>query len=333
MIPGNPLNVSLPYAYPPAVAGALRALAALPYSTAAAIWIAVSALLYLAGIGFLWFACEDIPLRDRLPAAMLCLAFEPFVIECLHGGQLSTVAFVAVCAAIFCLRRGKHFGAGAAMGLLAYKPTLVLFLPLMLVRDRKMLAGAITTIVAGAGLCLWTAGVQGCAAFLRLMIAYARSAGGNTGFSLPKFVDLSAFTKLLLHRPDAPIWILPAAGAAVAMIFLWKHKRLSDLSIWAMALTATLVLNLYVGVYDTVLIVPALWLTAEEIYRRTATLPSNFQWLLIAVFVSPWISQYLARSIGLQIDTLALLAVGGYQLSVWGSINRSCAPVALSSAA
>lgn len=331
LIPGNPPNVSLPYAYPPAVAGVLRPLAALPYATAAAIWTMVSALLYLAGVGFLWFACKDIPLADRLPAAMLCVAFEPFVIECLHGGQLSTVAFAATCAAIFCLRRGKLFGAGAAMGLLAYKPTLVLFLPLMLARDRKILAGAIATMLTGAGLCLWTAGIQGCAAFFRLMSAYVRSAAGNNGFSLRKFVDLSAFSKLLLHRPDAPTWIVPAVGAAVVIVFLWrlsrrKRDKSSDLSIWAMALTATLVLNLYVGIYDTVLIVPALWLAAEEIYRRTAALTSTFQWLLAAVFIAPWISQFLARSIGLQIDTLALLAVGGYQLSLWGYGKRSGAP-------
>ncbi len=97
-----------------------------------------------------------------------------------------------------------------------------------------------------------------------------------------------------------------------------------------MAVTATLVLNLYVGIYDSVLIVPALWLTAEEVYRRTGELASTFQWLLLVVFISPWISQFLAGSIGLQIDTLALLAVGGYQLSLWGYPSRTCAPVLLS---
>ena len=99
-----------------------------------------------------------------------------------------------------------------------------------------------------------------------------------------------------------------------------------------MALTATLVLNLYVGIYDSVLIVPALWITAEEVYRRTAALTSAFQWLLVLVFISPWISQFLARSIGLQIDTLALLAAGGYQLSLWGYEKRSWAPLVLSNA-
>jgi hypothetical protein len=334
LIPGNPPNVSLPYGYPPAVAAALRPLTALPYVWAVGIWTLVSGLLYLAGVGFLWLACRDIPPRDRFPAAMLCVAFEPFVIECLHGGQLSTVAFAATCAAIFCLRRGKLFAAGAAMGLLAYKPTLLLFLPLVLGRDRKILAGAGATILAGAGLSLWTAGIQGCTAFFRLMIAYARSTAGNGGFSRWKYVDLSAFSKLLLRQPDAPTWIVPAMGAAAIMVFLWRLSRRSsdrsfDLSIWAMALTATLVLNLYVGIYDSVLIVPALWLAAEEVYRRMGAMTSTFQWLLLAVFISPWISQFLAGSIGLQIDTLALLAVGGYQLSLWGYPSRTRAPVLL----
>ena len=65
----------------------------------------------------------------------------------------------------------------------------------------------------------------GGAAFIHLMVTYARSAAGGGGFSLWKFVDLSAFSKLLLHRPDAPAWAIPAVGAAIVMVFLWQFSQ------------------------------------------------------------------------------------------------------------
>jgi hypothetical protein len=74
-------------------------------------------------------------------------------------------------------------------------------------------------------------------------------------------------------------------------------------STWAAVLAGSLVLNLYVGVYDTVLIVPALWLLVES-----HGLTSRMKCLLTAIFIAPWISQTIAQRWGFQPYTLVLAA-------------------------
>src|SRR5262249_4038436 len=91
---------------------------------------------------------------------------------------------------------------------------------------------------------------------------------------------------------------------------------------WSATLTWTLVLNAYIGVYDAILIVPGLVITADVRWRRAgpnAIAPAPaFKFLLALLFVVPWVSQHLARSLGLQPFTLVLMGLGSYQLALAG---------------
>src|SRR5262249_39458080 len=82
--------------------------------------------------------------------------------------------------------------------------------------------------------------------------------------------------------------------------------------VWASTLTWTVVANLYVGVYDSVLVVPAALLAAEALLRREGeagpALPLGLQAWLILLYTVPWFSQHLARWGGVQPYTLVLLA-------------------------
>ena len=88
--------------------------------------------------------------------------------------------------------------------------------------------------------------------------------------------------------------------------------------VWALALSWTLVLNLYVGIYDSTLVVLSVLLTTDVMYRRVDNdqlrLPTTFKAILLLVYVVPWITQPVARLTGLQIFTLALAILGGYQI-------------------
>ena len=78
---------------------------------------------------------------------------------------------------------------------------------------------------------------------------------------------------------------------------------------WACALTATLVLNIYVGIYDSVLILPAILLSFGVFLRQNRPVPAIYVAAAIAIFMLPWCSQNLASHIGFQPFTLGLLAV------------------------
>ena len=88
--------------------------------------------------------------------------------------------------------------------------------------------------------------------------------------------------------------------------------------IWASTIAWTLVLNLHVGIYDSILVVASMLLTAGVLYER-ATDPSTvmlgpFRWLLVLVYVTPLFSQHVARLIGFQPFTLILAAAAAYPL-------------------
>jgi hypothetical protein len=308
LMPGE--KAGLPFAYPPIVAVAVWPLSGLPYAAAALIWAGLSAGLYALGLALLWQSCGAIPRRDRWLAIWISLAFEPFVFECIHGGQISALAFAAVCAAIFLDRRGRTFAAGIALGVLAYKPTLLVLIPLavLLSRQWKTLLGLATTVAVGALASVWSVGPTACGQFLKMMGTYTRAVGAGDGFPTWKYVDVCSFVRLALHRPMVSLWMV---GLLVGLMVLLVRRGSAVVNrpAWAWAIGATLVVNLYVGIYDTVLVAAVLWLMADASYRQYGRLSAELAWLMAAVFVTPWITQPLARYGGVQLYTLVLVLV------------------------
>jgi hypothetical protein len=85
--------------------------------------------------------------------------------------------------------------------------------------------------------------------------------------------------------------------------------------VWAATLTWSLILNLYVAVYDTILGFLAALLTAAALDRPTervgARFPLAFRVLMLLLYLAPWITQPVARLTGFQLFTVVLMAVGG----------------------
>ena len=312
LIPNETPRATLPYAYPPALALVMSPLTRLSYLAATLAWAGICLALYAAGVGLLWRTCDAIGRADRVVAVLFCLAFEPFIVECIHGGQLCAVGFFAVCAALALHRGGKFFAAGLALGLLAYKPTLLLaLLPApALGRQWRMLAGIAATVCAGAVLGIAAMGMGPTIDFLKLMCTYAHAVSAGAGFPLFKYVDICAFVKLLEHRPDAQVWPVAIVGILVAGTLAGRAFRSARYSAaWIIMLMGLLVCNLYVGIYDSVLAAAALWLMADASYRRDGRLSEDVRWLIVAVFIAPWVTQLTARFLGVQIFTLVLAAV------------------------
>jgi alpha-1,2-mannosyltransferase len=341
ILPGAPPEEKLPYVYPPFFSLLFRPLALLPYAWAYAVWLSLSVGLCLAALALMRTGLAAIPRGEWATILLLALSFEPVVLECWFGGQTSAFGLLALALALYFERLRRQERTGLALALCLYKPTLLLLiLPMLAVARRwRILLGFVLGSFGLAGVSLLTVGWNGCLAYLRLLTGFSRlSMGGQPGFPTWKFVDLSSFFKMLLGGPSLLAWALLAVSAAVALPFLarawWRLDRAGDdhrKRVWAGTLTATLVLNLYVGVYDTAVVVLGALLTVNVLSGPERSigraLNPTLKAFLIVLYLVPWFSQHVARAMGFQPYTLVLAAFGVYQfLLARGSAGQRLAP-------
>lgn len=308
----------LPYVHPPLVAWAFRPLALLPYPWSFAVWLVISLGLYLTGL-LLTLRTTTLTPGDRLTVLLVAPSFEPFVTECWLGGQLSAVAFCCLAVTVAFDRAGRPLASGMALGLALYKPTLLLvILPVLVVARRWWaLAGVTLTGMALAGLTLAAVGWEGSRAFLDKLLGFTGTATQVSGLELRtwKYVDFNAFTRLLVGPGVVQRLCFLALALPTLAIVLGRAWQLGrgglreGRLLWAIALLATPVLNVYVGIYDSVLAVLGALVLIDALGRPAAQLPAGLQFWLVALYVTPWFTQPLAQSIHLQLFTLVVLGL------------------------
>jgi len=147
----------------------------------------------------------------------------------------------------------------------------------------------------------------------------------HTVFRVWKYIDLASFFRLLFGSHNFLEWHLGSIIPFMGLAFLWYvWKSFRDITLkqqkqllWAICITFTLVINIYMGIYDSIFIVLACLLTLNSLYASLPlslqSIPIPLKTIFILLYLTPWISQYLAQQIGVQIFTLVLLALGVYQ--------------------
>lgn len=132
------------------------------------------------------------------------------------------------------------------------------------------------------------------------------------------YVDLNAFFRMAPGGRTWPGLLLMAGYAAWTLVRLvrgWVHARGDRPGVrrlaWASAITWTLVLNLYVPIYDCNLLV-LVGLVTAAVMRDPAdgALPVSLQSALLLCYGAGWIALPVARTVGVQVYTLALVAAG-----------------------
>jgi len=147
----------------------------------------------------------------------------------------------------------------------------------------------------------------------------------QTVFRVWKYIDLASFFRLLFGGHIFLEWnigsYMPFVGLAF-LVYVWQsfrqiNAKIRDQLLWATCITFTLVLNIYTGIYDSIFIVVACLLTLNCLYSSfplsLQSMPIPLKTILILLYLTPWISQYFAQQIGIQIFTLVLFALGVYQ--------------------
>lgn len=328
LLPGEEARASIPYVHPPFVAGLFRPLARLPYAMAFGIWLVVTAILYLLAWRLL---LKAIPWPDRnqnLLILLLAFSFEPFLFECWLGGQLSVLAFCSFAVCYAALQRDRPVSAGMALGLCFYKPTLlILILPLLLIGRRwRTLLGMCVTGVALVCLSILLVGWHVSLGYLNVLLAFSNSAsGGDLEIRVWKYVDLNNCLRLIFGHASTIrqvfLFLSGVIPAAVLARLWWHYDRLeADVRrlLWAATISWIPLLNLYYGIYDSILILQGLIITAALIVNRSSSphplIESRFAEMTLLLAIVPWFSQNLAARSGVPLYSLSLAGLGCYQL-------------------
>jgi hypothetical protein len=329
LLPNISLDKQLPYMNPPFFALIFKPLSCLPFMISYFIWILISVAMYTFGFAVFWKTLDSMPLKTFGIAILLALSYEPFLIETVLGGNSSAVGFFAYALFLYFRHLKNDLLSGFSLGILLYKPTfLIIILPMVLIARRaRILLGFTICCIIFFFLSAQTVGLETCIKYMRLLIGFSTMASGPEEiYRTWKYVDIFSFSRLLFGTISPTIFISIILASLAPVIFSikmwWKlnslNKSCQEMLI-ASSITFTIIINLHFGMYDTVILVLSILLSINVLNRDcTNQYPSDctsgFTILLVSIFVFPWISQHVARITGIQLFTLVIVIIGGYQV-------------------
>jgi Glycosyltransferase family 87 len=298
---------------PPCIAALFRPLALLTYRQAYCVWLVFSAALYISGLLILLHG------RWGSTAVLLALSTPMFTLETWIGGQVSVFGFFLFAICVRCFESQRYFLAGLALGLTAYKPSLLVIPAAMFLAGRcwKMVAGISISASFVVAACFAAAGIDGMRLWLNTLRVFQYLISEEQSIlRRSKYVDLNSFLVVLggLNNITKTIAFVIVAAALVVLAWSWFRSQGDRKMLFAATIAATLILNFYVPVYDTPVLIPALVLVA-------ATLGDNKElrvWILLFALV-PWLTQSAADFLHVQILTIA---IAGF--SYWVFKRRDC---------
>jgi hypothetical protein len=248
------------------------------------------------------------------------------MISTLANGQLASIAVASVGMAVLQETDSKPFRSGLALSVLTYKPSLLLLLIPMLFLTRRFktllgfMAGAAMLIAATTAF----TGIQIWSAYAHILSQFGKVAGlnGHSSLNLPKFIDFNSFSYLF---PGGRSWVglailftvITTITAWLALL-LWKSAtggRAVQYLAWASTLTWTLLLNVYVPIYDSILAVIAIILTLGAL--KQLKLSAAMGWavfLSVLIFAVSWVTVPIAVSHQIQLLSILLGILGLGQL-------------------
>ncbi len=280
-----PPGLTIPFVTPPYVAILFSPLARLPLWLAYLTWILISIALYIGAITL----ALRLELLPRGITFLVCLGFPPFFMLVIAGGQISAIGCFIFALWLYLMRRQRKLSAGAVLGLLLYKPTLLVFLlpALLFGRQFRTLIGF--TAVSGLliMLSIWMIGPAGLIRYVAILREFSSLVG--FGYTRPAMhADLAALVRQLF---SVDIKYLSMA-LALPLTYLTRHNP-------ERAMVPTMVLSSYAPVYDLILLVPLMIVDYQFVDPK----------LLAVLFVISFFTVPVCQLTGIQIITPFLLVL------------------------
>ncbi len=294
--------------YGPQVALAFQPLAQLPFLPSLAAFSLLSASVYAGAVWLLWRHAAGLG-RDGRYVALVAAAY-PALLVTLRFGQISTMTLVAPALAVAALAANRRFLAGMCLGLLAYKPQLlVVAVPMLLfARDWRGLTGV---VVAGAA----QLGIAWAAVGTHAMEQYAHTLAQLT--LRPDVVmlypenshSLRGFLRLL----EVPPGVASAIGAAFVfacaapLARAWRGDAPALMRVSALVLL-TLLLTPHLITYDLLLLAIPIVALADWAATHAADAGARRATALAVVLYGASFSPVIAEHARVQLSTLAIAA-------------------------
>jgi hypothetical protein len=297
-----------PFLYPPQLALAFVPFTYLTLWDAYRLWQLLSLSFY--GTGVFLLCRRFLPGHSPWLVLPLALAFGPFLTDAWTGGQLSVVGFSGITAALLAQQKRCDFSSGLALSLCFYKPPiLLLMIPFLCVTKGWRVLGGLAAGGASAG--FLTTVLLGWRVWESYFQYVWSGHYSEARWLLDHYVDGMAFFSLLLSPALAsPLLLLCGAACLAALLAVGRRERDSVL-IWSTVLTWSMFLNLYVPMYDVILVVPGILASGPHLWRRS---PRGCAAVIGVLFLSSWLSRSLLHVTHLQLLTVAIIALGMFQM-------------------
>jgi alpha-1,2-mannosyltransferase len=296
----------------PVVAWLAALLTGLPFLRALLLFAAASVLTYLAAVAGL--ARQTSRLRADIGTVIAVAVSWPALYVTLRYGQVSAVALALVAVAAMLFARSQMVASGLVLGLLVYKPNLLVVPVLVfpLTRHWRPLAGLLAGAAAEMALSLSLAGPAVMRQYVDMLVALARH---------PELVQmypaeshsLRGAARLLAPWPP----LVDAIGVLAIPVAVWLTVRVWRMHPdwrprWASLVTAMLLASPHLLTYDLLIVAVPVVLVMDWLLERHGHVPPGaWRWGLALLFVGAWPGPLMAEIYQVQVSTL------GMSLMLW----------------
>jgi alpha-1,2-mannosyltransferase len=293
--------------YSPAIALAFAPLSSLPFTSAMVVFTALSLLVYLGALRALGATTRA--WRDPVTVGLLLLAW-PTLFVTLRYGQISTLSLAVAAAGALAASRRSKLAAGLAMGLLVYKPNLLLtpVLVLLIAREWRVLCGVSIGALLEVGLSLAAVRPATMGDYLATLSSLAGRPEAVQLYPAESH-SLRGFVKLLVPWTPLVSAVTIAAVPVSAWLALRVWRAHDDWRVRVSALVASAMLGSpHLLTYDLLLAaLPLVLLVDWHVEQSGAVPPGAARWRLALVYFGAWPGTFIARLYGVQCSTIGLL--------------------------
>ena len=305
----------------PVVAWISASLTGLTFLRALLLFSVMTALTYLATMAGL--ARQTSHLRTQVGTVVVIAASWPTLYVALRYGQISAVALALVTLAALLYARSHKVASGLVLGLLVYKPNLLVVPVLVwtLTRQWRLLAGLLAGMAVELALSLSLAGPVVMRQYVETLAALARHPELVQIFPAESH-SLRGAARLLV--PWSPLvtaigmLAIPAATWLTARVWLTQSDwRLQ----WASLVFGMLLASPHLLTYDLLILAAPVVLVVDWLLETRGQVPrGQWRWALGLVFMCGWPGPILAEISHVQISTV------GMSLMLWMLTRSAVAP-------
>ena len=276
-------------AWGPQVALIFAPFATMTFGWALAAWTIVTLIVYAICTRAIWRRTPALA-SDGMFVALLAV-LSPALHNLVAYGQTSILAVVAFTLAYLALQAGRPLLAGAAIGLLAYKPQLGLVAAVVFVvaRDWRVVAGALATGLGQLAIAWLVFGTATMAAYLRTLVGLPRLANAFEPFPHEAHSLYGFFRLLLPESAVSGAYVVAAIPVLLCAVLAWRSAVPLPLKFMALML-ATVLVSPHLISYDLTITLVALlplwgWLTEKPASAPMDNSPRLYRWAAISAYL------------------------------------------------